>query len=143
MYRLPSTSVIMLPEASARKSGTGAFARNGLLTPPARDRRERSSREREVLHGSLEGCTCIRTCSGSAITSTILPVSHAGRTQDMGKPGKGLSRRNFLIQGTATLGAMTTVPAWAEPSGNKKVIHIIGYSHIDAAWLWPWRDASP
>jgi alpha-mannosidase len=23
-----------------------------------------------------------------------------------------------------------------------KVLHVIGYSHIDAAWLWPWRDGS-
>jgi alpha-mannosidase len=22
------------------------------------------------------------------------------------------------------------------------VLHLIGYSHIDAAWLWPWRDGS-
>src|ERR1700678_1001941 len=147
MYRLPSTSVIMLPEASARKSGTGALARNGLLTPPARERRERSSRERDVLHGSLDGCAYMRACSGSAITTTILPVGQAGRAQDMGKQEKGVSRRDFLIQGTASLGAMATVPAWAKPiaderPGNKKVIHIIGYSHIDAAWLWPWRDGS-
>ena len=65
----------------------------------------------------------------------------------MGKQGKGLSRRHFLIQGTASLGAMAAAPAWAQhpadgQSGNKKVIHIIGYSHIDAAWLWPWRDGS-
>jgi len=25
---------------------------------------------------------------------------------------------------------------------NGRVLHIIGHSHIDAAWLWPWRDAS-
>ena len=65
----------------------------------------------------------------------------------MGKQRKGLSRRDFLIQGSASLGAMTAAPAWAQhPAdgqlGNKKVIHIIGYSHIDAAWLWPWRDGS-
>lgn len=22
------------------------------------------------------------------------------------------------------------------------MLHVIGYSHIDAAWLWPWRDGS-
>src|SRR5580698_9433748 len=114
MYRLPSTSVIVLPEASARKSGTGALARNGLLTPPANDRRERSSREREVLHGSLDGCACIRACSGSGITPTILPVRPPGRAQDMSKQGKDLSRRDFLIQGTASLGAMATASAWAQ-----------------------------
>ena len=65
----------------------------------------------------------------------------------MGKQEKGFSRRDFLIQGTASLGAMATAPAWAQHAaedrpGNKKVIHIIGYSHIDAAWLWPWREGS-
>ncbi len=25
---------------------------------------------------------------------------------------------------------------------RRKVLHIIGHSHIDAAWLWPWRDGS-
>ena len=65
----------------------------------------------------------------------------------MGKHGKGLSRRDFLIQGTASLGTMAAAPGWAQHAadegfGNKKVIHIIGYSHIDAAWLWPWRDGS-
>jgi alpha-mannosidase len=64
----------------------------------------------------------------------------------MGKRGKGVSRRDFLIQGSASLGAMAIAPAWAQhPTdkqlGNKKVIHIIGYSHIDAAWLWSWPMA--
>src|ERR1700691_6591373 len=113
MYRLPSTSVMVLPEASARKSGTGALARNGLLTPPARDRRERSSREREVLHGSLGGCACIRACTGSAITPTILPVSQAGRPQDMGK--QGLTRRDFLVQSAPSPGPMPTPPERAHP----------------------------
>ncbi|MGA2538557.1 MAG: glycoside hydrolase family 38 C-terminal domain-containing protein [Terracidiphilus sp.] len=27
-------------------------------------------------------------------------------------------------------------------SATGKVIHIIGHSHIDAAWLWPWRDGA-
>ena len=63
----------------------------------------------------------------------------------MGK--QGLTRRDFLVQSAASLGAMAANPAWAQPvaedrSGNKKVIHIIGYSHIDAAWLWPWRNGS-
>jgi len=25
---------------------------------------------------------------------------------------------------------------------ERKVLHIIGHSHIDAAWLWPWRDSA-
>jgi alpha-mannosidase len=27
-------------------------------------------------------------------------------------------------------------------SGSRRVLHVIGYSHVDAAWLWPWRDSS-
>ncbi len=69
-----------------------------------------------------------------------------------------VSRREFLITGAATLGTMSVagLPALAgqssEPGGantgrallrqKNKVLHIIGYSHIDAAWLWPWRDGS-
>ncbi len=61
----------------------------------------------------------------------------------MGKQHSGLSRRDFLLKSSAALAAMTAAPAFAQHSaGNKKVIHIIGYSHIDAAWLWPWRDGS-
>ena len=26
--------------------------------------------------------------------------------------------------------------------GSRRVLHVIGYSHVDAAWLWPWRDSS-
>ncbi len=57
------------------------------------------------------------------------------------------SRRDFLVQGAATLGAMATVPviaqqAGAADAGGRKVLHIIGHSHIDAAWLWPWRDGA-
>ena len=57
----------------------------------------------------------------------------------------GLSRRDFLIQGATVLGAMAANPALAAPieqegRAGTKVLHIIGQSHIDAAWLWPWRD---
>ena len=70
----------------------------------------------------------------------------------------GFSRRQFLIAGAATLGAATVagVPAFAvqapkvkrtatesaQESPKNRVIHIMGHSHIDAAWLWPWRDGS-
>jgi alpha-mannosidase len=58
-----------------------------------------------------------------------------------------LSRRRFLLQGTATAGLLAARSALAQaaaanPNGDRKVLHIIGHSHIDAAWLWPWRDAA-
>jgi alpha-mannosidase len=64
------------------------------------------------------------------------------------KEEKGISRREFVVGGAATLGAIaTTIPALAQSLGEEagqkaKVLHLIGYSHIDAAWLWPWRDGS-
>ena len=58
-----------------------------------------------------------------------------------------LSRRDFLIQTVGSLGAAVATPALAQQAAKKisrkrKVMHIIGHSHIDAAWLWPWRDGS-
>lgn len=58
-----------------------------------------------------------------------------------------LTRRTFLCEGAASLGVFAAMPAFARgiadiPDGHRKVIHIIGYSHIDAAWLWPWRDGA-
>jgi alpha-mannosidase len=65
------------------------------------------------------------------------------------------SRRRFLTTGATTLGAaiLAELPVFSEQSSKhafsmrqvspkNKVLHIIGYSHIDAAWLWPWRDGS-
>ena len=65
----------------------------------------------------------------------------------MHKQGNGLSRRDFLLRGAASLGAAAVTPAWAhtirdKKVGQRKVLHIIGHSHIDAAWLWPWRDGA-
>jgi alpha-mannosidase len=58
-----------------------------------------------------------------------------------------ISRRDFVSKGTAALGSLVSLSTFArtlsaQPGGQKKVIHIMGYSHIDAAWLWPWRDGS-
>ncbi|HEX8774153.1 MAG TPA: glycoside hydrolase family 38 C-terminal domain-containing protein [Pyrinomonadaceae bacterium] len=66
-----------------------------------------------------------------------------------------LSRRRFLISGAGCLGAVAAagLPAFSHQSaqvsaGNTqdnpkaRVLHIVGHSHIDAAWLWPWRDGS-
>src|SRR5579871_2434559 len=66
-----------------------------------------------------------------------------------------LTRRCFLVSGAAAASvsaavsplAIAAVTGAAAPSGSpktseaRKVLHIIGHSHIDAAWLWPWRDA--
>lgn len=67
--------------------------------------------------------------------------------QFMRKRNSDVSRRDFLVQGTAALSLMATSPLLAQRiSGgaprSTKVLHIIGHSHIDAAWLWPWRDGS-
>jgi alpha-mannosidase len=58
-----------------------------------------------------------------------------------------ISRRDFLVAGAATLGAVACAPALAQAANEaggagRKVLHIIGHSHIDAAWLWPWREGS-
>lgn len=57
-----------------------------------------------------------------------------------------ISRREFLIQtgGAAACAIATAAAGFAQQTtpSAKRVLHIIGYSHIDAAWLWPWRDGS-
>jgi alpha-mannosidase len=71
---------------------------------------------------------------------------------------EGFSRRGFLISGATALGALASaalpviggqrsgldksLAAGAQANPKSKVLHIMGYSHIDAAWLWPWRDGS-
>ena len=60
----------------------------------------------------------------------------------MDKDGRGISRRGFLVQGAAALGAAAAAPALAQAGGQRKVLHVIGHSHIDAAWLWPWREGA-
>ena len=58
---------------------------------------------------------------------------------------KEITRRKFMA-GTAaaigTLAARAIVGQRAPVQSSPKVLHIIGYSHVDAAWLWPWRDSS-
>src|SRR5436190_4782521 len=62
---------------------------------------------------------------------------------------KKFSRRKFLIGTSVTIGSLATTGLsslearsnWQKKASNR-VLHIIGHSHIDAAWLWPWRDAS-
>src|SRR5262252_4919404 len=58
---------------------------------------------------------------------------------------RDFSRREFLVTGAAAAGLAATQTAWSKgrTDGNeRKVLHIIGYSHIDAAWLWPWSDGA-
>ncbi|MHB1960138.1 MAG: glycoside hydrolase family 38 N-terminal domain-containing protein [Acidobacteriaceae bacterium] len=56
----------------------------------------------------------------------------------------GISRRDFLVGGAAAAGTLATTEIFGQSVSNasRPVLHIIGYSHIDAAWLWPWRDSS-
>lgn len=57
-----------------------------------------------------------------------------------------ISRRKFLVSGAAAVGALTATDIFGQSVSkqqeSRRVLHIIGYSHIDAAWLWPWRDGS-
>ena len=63
----------------------------------------------------------------------------------MRKRENGFDRREFILSGSAALGMLATSQiSAAAPEGQqgRKVLHIIGHSHIDAAWLWPWRDGA-
>ena len=55
-----------------------------------------------------------------------------------------VSRREFLKQSGVAAGLLAAGGALAKAADSKsrKVLHIIGHSHIDAAWLWPWRDGA-
>jgi alpha-mannosidase len=60
---------------------------------------------------------------------------------------QGFTRRDFLIQGAATTGLLAAGAAFGQGAANSvgvknTVLHMIGHSHIDAAWLWPWRDGA-
>jgi len=52
------------------------------------------------------------------------------------------------MDGAVSLGAFAIAPMAAssvqadQTNPKSRVLHIIGHSHIDAAWLWPWRDGS-
>ncbi len=60
---------------------------------------------------------------------------------------RDFSRRGFLLGSAATAGLLAARSSLSESlagtdGGTRKVLHIIGYSHIDAAWLWPWSDGA-
>jgi alpha-mannosidase len=50
------------------------------------------------------------------------------------------------VGGTAAVGTFAAADLFgqkvSEAETSRRVLHLIGYSHIDAAWLWPWRDGS-
>ena len=58
-----------------------------------------------------------------------------------------VSRRDFLVGGAgASLASGLISPHAFATVGlggsSRPVMHIIGHSHIDAAWLWPWTDSA-
>jgi alpha-mannosidase len=60
---------------------------------------------------------------------------------------KHVTRRKFIASSAAAMGTFAAADLFAQGqaganSGSGKVLHVIGYSHVDAAWLWPWRDSS-
>jgi alpha-mannosidase len=59
---------------------------------------------------------------------------------------RAISRRNFLLGSAAGVAGVAATELFgqnaSQQSDSRRVLHIIGYSHIDAAWLWPWRDGS-
>lgn len=59
----------------------------------------------------------------------------------MTKTAGGVSRRDFLVT-AAALAVAAAEPAMGQAAGKRKVLHIVGHSHIDAAWLWPWREGA-
>jgi alpha-mannosidase len=50
------------------------------------------------------------------------------------------TRRKFLLGTAAAMGTLAATDILGQSS--HRVLHVIGYSHVDAAWLWPWRDSS-
>ena len=58
------------------------------------------------------------------------------------------SRRDFMTGGAGLLLSAGLSPgnvlaqSFNVPSKNRRILHIIGHSHIDAAWLWPWKDSA-
>src|SRR5207248_2434804 len=53
-----------------------------------------------------------------------------------------ITRREFIASSVAAAAGLATSSLRAQQTAARKVLHIIAYSHIDAAWLWPWRDGA-
>ena len=60
----------------------------------------------------------------------------------MKSSGNGVTRREFVAGGASVLLGAGLPGAFAAPLERTRTLHIIGHSHIDAAWLWPWTDSS-
>ena len=58
--------------------------------------------------------------------------------------GRQITRRRFTAGAFATVAGagLLRSPLQAAVPNERPVVHIIGHSHIDAAWLWPWTDAA-
>src|ERR1700749_1818464 len=56
-----------------------------------------------------------------------------------------ITRRKFMAGTAAAMGTLAGPALFGQNvpgASSRKVLHVIGYSHVDAAWLWPWRDSS-
>ncbi len=56
-----------------------------------------------------------------------------------------ITRRKFMAGTAAAMGTLASPAIFGQSApvqSSPKVLHVIGYSHVDAAWLWPWRDSS-
>ncbi|AXC12705.1 Alpha-mannosidase [Acidisarcina polymorpha] len=76
-------------------------------------------------------------------------MDKGSKSKDPHEARSSCSRRDFVrtsataVLGTSLLsrGALASSLVTAA-GGERPVLHIIGHSHIDAAWLWPWTDSS-
>src|ERR1017187_9108812 len=76
-----------------------------------------------------------------------MPPARESRGLKMSRLKQGLTRVDLLIQGAAPTGLLAAGAAFGQGATNSvgvknTVLHMIGHSHIDAAWLWPWRDGA-
>ena len=76
---------------------------------------------------------------------TARSADNMKKSDDAESLSTSISRRDFMLRGAATIGTLKTANLLdrnaAPAAASRRVLHIIGYSHIDAAWLWPWRDS--
>lgn len=50
--------------------------------------------------------------------------------------------RGAVAAGFVSASPMSLLAQQKQGTAERRVLHIIGHSHIDAAWLWPWRDGA-